>query len=78
MQHAARIAVGRELPLGGALSFGDIADWKDHVGICEACLFGPGETPQAHALNEHVRLDDVAAAAGVYALTALACTAEER
>jgi len=73
MQEAARTALGRELPLGGAVSFGDIADWKDLVGIREACLFGPGETRQAHAINEHVRLDDVMAAARVYALTALLC-----
>lgn len=73
MQEAARTALGRELPLGGAVSFGDIADWKDLVGIREACLFGPGETRQAHAINERVRLDDVMAAARVYALTALLC-----
>lgn len=73
MQRAARTVLGRDLPLGGAVSFGDIADWKDRVGISEACLFGPGDTQQAHAVNEHVRLDDVAAATGVYALTALEC-----
>ncbi len=73
MQRAARTALGRELPLGGAVSFGDIADWKDRAGIREACLFGPGETRQAHAINEHVRLNDVMAAAQVYALTALGC-----
>lgn len=73
MQQAARAALGHELPLGGAVSFGDIADWKDRVGIREACLFGPGETKQAHAVNEHVRLDDVMAAARVMALTAAAC-----
>jgi succinyl-diaminopimelate desuccinylase len=73
MQHAARLALGRGLPLGGAVSFGDIADWKDRAGIHEACLFGPGDTRQAHAVNEHVRLGDVEAAAAVYALTALAC-----
>lgn len=72
MQQAARVALGHELRLGGAVSFGDIADWKDRVGIREACLFGPGETGQAHAVNEHVRLDDVTSAARVMALTAAA------
>ncbi|MDQ7849507.1 MAG: M20/M25/M40 family metallo-hydrolase [Armatimonadota bacterium] len=71
LQEAGRAALGRELPLGGAVSFGDIADWKDRVGITEACLFGPGETAQAHAVDEHVALADVAAAARVYALAAL-------
>ncbi len=75
LQEAGRAALGRELPLGGAVSFGDIADWKDRVGITEACLFGPGQTAQAHAVDEHVALADVAAAARVYALAALRCAA---
>jgi acetylornithine deacetylase/succinyl-diaminopimelate desuccinylase-like protein len=70
LQEAGRSALGRELPLGGAVSFGDIADWKDRVGITEACLFGSGQTAQAHAVDEHVALADVAAAARVYALVA--------
>jgi acetylornithine deacetylase/succinyl-diaminopimelate desuccinylase-like protein len=65
-------AAGRELALGGALSFGDIADWKDAVGLREACLFGPGETPQAHAINEHVAVADLTAAARIYAAAILA------
>jgi len=65
-------AAGRELALGGALSFGDIADWKDAVGLREACLFGPGETPQAHAINEHVSVADLTAAARIYAAAILA------
>jgi len=73
LQEAGWAALGRELPLGGAVSFGDIADWKDRVGIEEACLFGPGETAQAHAADEHVALADVVAAARVYALAALRC-----
>lgn len=73
LQEAGRTVLGRDLPLGGAVSFGDIADWKDGVGIEEACLFGPGETAQAHAVDEHVAVTDVLAAARVYALTALRC-----
>ncbi len=73
LQEAGRAALGRELPLGGAVSFGDIADWKDRVGIKEACLLGPGETAQAHAVDEHVAVADVVAAARVYALAALRC-----
>ena len=71
LQEAGRSALGRELPRGGAVSFGDIADWKDRVGIEEACLFGPGKTAQAHAVDEHVALADVIAAARVYALAGL-------
>jgi succinyl-diaminopimelate desuccinylase len=73
MLKAGRVGLGRDISLGGALSFGDIEDWKDEVGIVEACLFGPGETKQAHAVNEHIELDDLLAAAKVYALTALHC-----
>jgi succinyl-diaminopimelate desuccinylase len=73
MLRAGQVGLGRELQLGGALSFGDIADWKDQAGITEAVLFGPGETKQAHAINEHIELDDLVAAAKVYALTALYC-----
>jgi len=73
VQEAGRVALGRDLPLGGAVSFGDIGDWRDRAGIVEACLFGPGETVQAHAVNEHVAFADVAAAARVYALAALRC-----
>lgn len=66
--------IGRDLPYGGALSFGPVEDWKDRVGLKEGCLFGPGETAQAHAANEHVRIDDLVVAARVLALTIpLAC-----
>lgn len=60
-------AAGRPLELGGAVSFGDVADWKDRMGLTQACLFGPGKTPQAHAVNEHVAVDDLIAAARLYA-----------
>jgi succinyl-diaminopimelate desuccinylase len=73
MLRAGQVGLREEMSLGGALSFGDIEDWKDEVGIVEACLFGPGETKQAHAINEHIELDDLIAAAKVYALTALYC-----
>jgi succinyl-diaminopimelate desuccinylase len=73
MRRAGQAALGHELELGGAVSFGDIADWKDAVGIKEACLFGPGKGEEAHALNEHIEIADLIAAAKVYALTALYC-----
>ncbi|HUW09519.1 MAG TPA: ArgE/DapE family deacylase [Anaerolineae bacterium] len=73
MLRAGKVGLGQEMELGGAVSFGDIEDWKDQVGIVEACLFGPGETKQAHAINEHIEVDDLISAAKVYALTALYC-----
>jgi succinyl-diaminopimelate desuccinylase len=73
MRRAGQVGLGRELELGGALSFGDIADWKDEVGIRQACLFGPGKTKEAHAINEHIDIADLVAATRVYALTALYC-----
>lgn len=61
--------LGVEPKVGAAVSFGDVADWKDIVGLKEACMFGPGRTDQAHALNEHVAVCEVIQAAKVYALS---------
>ncbi|MDH4138213.1 MAG: M20 family metallopeptidase [Anaerolineae bacterium] len=69
IREAGRDALGKGLDFGGALSFGDTADWKDAVGLKEACLFGPGKTKEAHAINEHIEIADLLAAAKVYALT---------
>jgi len=60
-------AAGAPLQVGGAVSFGDIADWKDRMGLTQACLFGPGKTAQAHAINEHIAVSDLLAAARIYA-----------
>jgi succinyl-diaminopimelate desuccinylase len=71
--------LGRELEYGGAVSFGPIADWKDRVGIKEGCLFGPGKTEQAHAINEHIEIDDLIIATKVLALTIpYVCKTEKR
>jgi acetylornithine deacetylase/succinyl-diaminopimelate desuccinylase family protein len=70
LERAGKIALNVDLELGGALSFGDTADWKDRVGIKEACLFGPGKTKEAHAVNERIAVADLVAAAKVYALAA--------
>ncbi|MDQ7793691.1 MAG: M20 family metallopeptidase [bacterium] len=70
--------IGLDLGFGGGLSFGDVAEWKDKIGMGEGCLFGPGETKQAHAVDEHVRVEDVVNAAKIYALTILyACGYKE-
>lgn len=61
--------IGHELRLGGAVSFGALGTYKDRLGVKECCYFGPGETEQAHATNERVRIQDVLTAAKVYALT---------
>jgi acetylornithine deacetylase/succinyl-diaminopimelate desuccinylase-like protein len=65
-------AAGRPLDLGGAVSFGDVADWKDRMGLTQACLFGPGKTAQAHAINEHIAVSDLVAAARIYAAATVA------
>jgi acetylornithine deacetylase/succinyl-diaminopimelate desuccinylase family protein len=70
LQRAGKSALNVDLELGGALSFGDTADWKDRVGLQEACLFGPGKTKEAHAINERIAIADLVAAAKVYALVA--------
>lgn len=69
-QAAGKNTLNVDLELGGALSFGDTADWKDRVGIKEACLFGPGKTKEAHAINERIAVADLVAAAKVYAFAA--------
>jgi len=66
---AGAAVLGVEPKVGAAVSFGDVADWKDVIGLKEACMFGPGKTDQAHALNEHVAVNEVIQAAKVYALS---------
>jgi len=60
---------GKPLELGGAVSFGDVWQWKDKIGLKEACLFGPGKTDQAHAINEHIEIKDLLDATKIYALS---------
>lgn len=69
IKKAGTTVLGAEPKVGAAVSFGDVADWKDIVGLKEACMFGPGRTDQAHALNEHVAVCEVIQAAQVYALS---------
>jgi len=69
MKAAGRAALGTEPKVGAAVSFGDVSDWKDAIGLKEACMFGPGKTSQAHALDEHVVISEVIQATRVYALT---------
>jgi succinyl-diaminopimelate desuccinylase len=65
---AGRTVLGFEPKVGAAVSFGDVSDWRDTIGLKEACMFGPGKTSQAHALNEHVVMSEVIQATKVYAL----------
>jgi len=64
---------GVPLQYGGALSFGPVADWKDRVGLTEGCLFGPGKTGEAHAINEHVNVNDLYSAAKIISLAVPYC-----
>ena len=61
--------IGVPLRYGGAVSFGPVANWKDRVGLTEGCLFGPGETGEAHAINEHISVKDLHSAAKILSLT---------
>jgi len=70
IKNAGRLA-GIDLQLGGAVSFGDILDWRDKMGLKEAVLFGPGKTEMAHAINEHVEIRDLVMATKVLAVTPL-------
>jgi len=69
MKTAGRAVLGSEPKLGVAVSFGDVADWKDTVGLREACMSGPGKTDQAHAVDEHVSLGELIQATKIYALS---------
>jgi acetylornithine deacetylase/succinyl-diaminopimelate desuccinylase-like protein len=69
MKTAGRAVLGSEPKLGVAVSFGDVADWKDMVGLREACMSGPGKTDQAHAVDEHVSLGELIQATKIYALS---------
>jgi len=60
--------IGVPLQYGGAVSFGPVANWKDRVGLTEGCLFGPGETGEAHAINEHISVKDLHSAAKILSL----------
>jgi len=63
--------IGIDLQLGGAVSFGDILDWKDKIELKEAVLFGPGKTEMAHAIDEHIEMKDLITATKVLAVTPL-------
>ena len=67
---AAREVLGRDVPLGTMPAFTDGTNW--HVAGME-CIpaLGPGSLLAAHRPNEFVAVDEVVAAARIYALTAL-------
>jgi acetylornithine deacetylase/succinyl-diaminopimelate desuccinylase-like protein len=69
-QSAASEVLGREVPLGTMPAFTDGSNW--HLAGME-CIpaFGPGSLLAAHRPNEFVTVDEVVAAARIYALTAV-------
>jgi len=69
MVRAGEQALGRTLPFGGAVSFGDTSEWREAAGVEDVCFFGPGKTVQAHAVNENIVVEEFLEAAKVYALT---------
>jgi acetylornithine deacetylase/succinyl-diaminopimelate desuccinylase-like protein len=69
-QSAARTVLGREVPLGTMPAFTDGTNWH-LAGMTCIPAFGPGSLLVAHQPNEFVSVDEVLAAARIYALTAL-------
>jgi acetylornithine deacetylase len=69
-QGAASEVLGREVPLGTMPAFTDGTNWHP-AGMACIPAFGPGSLLAAHRPNEFVAVDEVVAAARIYALTAL-------
>jgi acetylornithine deacetylase/succinyl-diaminopimelate desuccinylase-like protein len=69
-QGAASEVLGREVPLGTMPAFTDGTHWQLAGMACIPAL-GPGSLMVAHRPNEFVAVDEVVAAARIYALTAL-------
>jgi acetylornithine deacetylase/succinyl-diaminopimelate desuccinylase family protein len=70
LMKAGGTVLGKDPELGGAVSFGDVAEWKELIGLKEFCMFGPGALDQAHAINEHILINDLIMATKMYALAA--------
>jgi acetylornithine deacetylase len=69
-QGAASEVLGREVPLGTMPAFTDGTNWH-LAGMACIPAFGPGSLMAAHRPNEFVAVEEVVAAARIYALTAL-------
>jgi acetylornithine deacetylase/succinyl-diaminopimelate desuccinylase family protein len=71
LMKAGGTVLGKDPELGGAVSFGDVAEWKELIGLKEFCMFGPGALDQAHAINEQIVINDLMRATKMYTLAAL-------
>ena len=67
---AARDVLGREVPLGTMPAFTDGSHWNLAGSACIPA-FGPGTLLVAHKPNESVAVEEIIAAARIYAITAL-------
>lgn len=67
---AAQDVLGREVPLGTMPAFTDGSHWH-LAGMACIPAFGPGSLMVAHRPNEYVAVEEILAAARIYALTAL-------
>ncbi|MEK6710751.1 MAG: M20/M25/M40 family metallo-hydrolase [Nitrospinota bacterium] len=72
VRSACRAVRGKEASLIGWYSSGEIYHMFKNGNIECGALFGPGEPWQAHAIDEHIPLQDLEDGAKVYALIALA------
>ncbi|MBI3127059.1 MAG: M20/M25/M40 family metallo-hydrolase [Candidatus Tectomicrobia bacterium] len=68
---ACKTVRGKEAGLIGWYSSGEIFHMHRNGNIEAGALFGPGEPWQAHAIDEHITLQDLEDGAKVYALIAL-------
>ncbi len=69
-QSAARDVLGRDVPLGTMPAFTDGTHWHLAGSACIPA-FGPGTLLVAHRPDESIAVDEVVAAARIYALTAM-------
>lgn len=69
-QSAARDVLGRDVPLGTMPAFTDGTHWHLAGSACIPA-FGPGTLLVAHRPDESIAVDEIIAAARIYALTAM-------
>jgi acetylornithine deacetylase/succinyl-diaminopimelate desuccinylase family protein len=72
LRAAVRRVRSKEADLIGWYSSGEIFHMHRNGNVDVGTLFGPGLPPQAHAIDEHIAVQDLVDGAKVYALAALA------
>ncbi|MPZ68556.1 MAG: ArgE/DapE family deacylase [Actinobacteria bacterium] len=70
MREAGKEVLGRSLEMGGWYSSGELWPLHSQGSMKVGAVVGPGQPWQAHAFNEHIRVDELVKGAQVYAVTA--------